>query len=161
MHQGEVSRARQVLCSQARAPGTRATLNELRDPERRAPRLSKAIPPEVSGYCPQHQFKLDRRTYGCILRGAPRGSAAGLAGDTTEHLKVLLDDEEATLLVTKAAEHLSTADLPKEIADATGLGSLTALLKENGSIRGIVTGTRSVEESRTMAQQCALHASGD
>ena len=31
LHQGEVSRARQALCSQARAPGTSATLNELRD----------------------------------------------------------------------------------------------------------------------------------
>ena len=75
VHQGEVSRARQVQCSQARAPGTRATLNELRDPERSPPRLSEAIPPEVSGHCPQHQFKLDRRKYACNLGG----SAAGLA----------------------------------------------------------------------------------
>ena len=52
VHQGEVSRARQVLCSQAKAPGNQATLNELRDPERRPPQLSEAIPPEVSGYCP-------------------------------------------------------------------------------------------------------------
>ena len=156
VHQGEVSRARQVLCSQAKAPGNQATLNELRDPERRPPQLSEAIPPEVSGYCPQHQFKLDWRKYACNLRCAPRGSAAGLAGDTNEHLKVLLDDEQATLLITEAAEHLSTADLPKEIADATGLGSLTALLKENGSIRGIVTGdTFRRGVARTMAQQCA------
>ena len=69
---------------------------------------------------------------------------------------MLLDDEQATLLITEAAEHLSTADLPKEIADAIGLGSLTALLKENGSIRGIVTGdTFRRGVARTMAQQCA------
>ena len=65
-----------------------------------------------------------------------------------------------------------TADLAK---DAIGLGALTAVLKENGSIRGIVTGDsfrRGV--ARTMAKQCAkifdqgahafsvraLHASG-
>ena len=148
VHQGEVSRARQVLSSQARAPGNQATLNEFRDPERRPPQLSEAIPPEVSGYCPQHQFKLDWRKYACNLRSAPRGSAAGLAGDTNEHLKVLLDDEQATLLITEAAEHLSIADLPKEIADAIGLGSLTALLKENGSIRASLWRTHSAIDGR-------------
>ena len=101
VHQGEVSRARQVLRSQAKAPGNRATLNELGDPERRPPQLFEAIPPEVSGYCLQHHFKLDWRKYACNLRSAPRGSAAGLAGDTNEHLKVLSDDEQATLLITK------------------------------------------------------------
>ena len=62
---------------------------------------------------------------------------------------MLLDDRQATLLITEAAEHLSTAFLPKEIAD-------TALQKENGSIRGILTGTHSFREvARTIAQQCA------
>ena len=157
MHQGEVSRARQVLCSQAKAPGNQVTLNELRHPERRPPQLSEAIPPEVSGHCPLHQFKLDWRKYACNLHSVVHpGSAAGLAGDTNEHLKVLLDDKKALLLIMEAVEHLSTADLPKEIADAIGLGSLTALLKENGSIRGIVTGdTFRRGVARTMAQQCA------
>ena len=87
---------------------------------------------------------------------------------------MLLDDEEATLLVTEAAEHLSTADLPKEIGDAIGLGALTALLKKKGSIRNIVTGGHSAEESHApwhnsvqiFEEACslsvrALHASGD
>ena len=40
--------------------------------------------------------------------------------------------------------------------DALGLGALTALLKENGSIRGIVTGdTFRRGVARTLAQQCA------
>ena len=34
---------------------------------------------------------------------------------------MLLDDKVVTLLVTEAAEHLSTADLPKEVADVLGL----------------------------------------
>ena len=67
-------------------------------------------------------------------------SAAGLAGDTNEHYKVLLDDEEATLLITEAAEHLSKADFPSEIADALAMEAMTALMKDNGRIRGIVTG---------------------
>ena len=69
---------------------------------------------------------------------------------------MLLDDETATLLVTEAAEHLCVADVPGEIADALGLGALTALVKDNGRIRGIVTGdTFRRGVARTMAQQCA------
>ena len=103
-----------------------------------------------------HQFPLDREKYACNLRVTPRGSAGGVAGDTNEHLKVLLDDEAATLLVTEAAEHLSVADVPGEIAEALGLGALTALPKENGRIRGIVTGdTFRTGVTRTLAQQCA------
>ena len=44
LHQRDAPRARQALCSQARASGTAATVNELRDLERRPPRLSEAIP---------------------------------------------------------------------------------------------------------------------
>ena len=51
VHQGEVSRARQALCSQARAPGTTATLNELRDPER-------PPPPIVGGHPTRGQWLL-------------------------------------------------------------------------------------------------------
>ena len=69
---------------------------------------------------------------------------------------MLLDDEAATLLVTEAAEHFCVADVPGEVADALGLGALRALLKENGRIRGIVTGdTFRRGVARTMAQQCA------
>ena len=51
---------------------------------------------------------------------------------------------------------MSTADLPKEIADVLGLGALTPLLKENGSFGGIVTGdTFRRGVARTMTQQCA------
>ena len=91
-----------------------------------------------SRFWPHHQFQLDREKYACNLRAAPRGSAAGFEGDTNEHLKVLSDDEEATLLVTEAAQNLCVADRPGEIADPLGLGALTVLLKENGSIRGTV-----------------------
>ena len=63
----------------------------------------EAIPVEVSGYWPHHQFELDQEKCASNLRSAPRGSAAGLAGDTNEHHKVMLDDEEATHLITEAA----------------------------------------------------------
>ena len=48
VHQGEVSRARQALCSLARAPSNVATLKEFRDPVRRPAQLSEAIPIEIS-----------------------------------------------------------------------------------------------------------------
>ena len=144
VHQGEVSRARQALCSQARAPGTAATSNELR-------RLS--------------QWKSADFGLSTILSWTRRSTQAtsavhrdqGWASDTNEHYKVLIDDEEATLLITEAAEHLSKADLPIEIADALAMGAMTALMKDNGRIRGIVTGDTFLREvARTMAQQCAL-----
>ena len=82
-------------------------------------------------------------------------NAGGVAGNN-KHLKVLLDYEEATLLVTEAAEHLSVADVSAKIAEALGLGVFTALLKENGRIRGIVTGdTFRRGVARALAQQCA------
>ena len=43
-------------------------------------------------------------------------------------------------LITEAAERLSKADLPTEIADALAMGAMTALMKDNGRIRDIVTG---------------------
>ena len=44
----------------------------------------------------------------------------------------MLDDEEATHLMTEAAEHLSQADLPSEVADALAMGAMTTLVKDNG-----------------------------
>ena len=48
----------------------------------------------------------------------------------------MLDDEEATHLITEAAEHLSQADLPSEVADALAMGAMTALVKDNGASEG-------------------------
>ena len=68
--------------------GTLAILCELQDPERQLP-----------FFWLRHQFQLDQEKCAGHFRVAPRGSAAGLAGDINELFKVLLDDEEATLLV--------------------------------------------------------------
>ena len=87
MHQGEVSNARQVLFSQAKAPGNQATLNELRDPERRPPQLSEAIPPETNS---------------SWIGGSTLATSA-VHPEVQQlgwHLKVLLDDEQAILLIT-------------------------------------------------------------
>ena len=156
VHRGEVSRGRQALCASALAPGTDATLRELRDPARRPPQLLEPIPGDVLELVPEHAVEFDRERYVQNVRSAPRGSAPGLAGDTNEHLKVLLDDEGATELLVCAAERLAHADVPREIVEALALGSLTALLKENGRVRGIVAGdTFRRGVARTLAQQSA------
>ena len=78
-------------------------------------------------------------------------------GDTNEKNKVLLHDEEATLLITEAAEHLVKADLLIEIADSLAMKAMTGLMKDNGRIIAIVTGdTFRRRVARTMEQQCAL-----
>lgn len=156
VRRGEVSRGRQVLCAAALAPGTDATLEELRDPERRPPHLTEPIPPDVMDFAPTAPLEFDRERYANNLRSAPRGSAPGLAGDTNEHLKVLLDDELATDLIAAAAERLAHAQVPEPIVDALSLGSLTALVKDNGRVRGIVAGdTFRRGVARTLAQQSA------
>ena len=57
---------------------------------------------------------------------------------------MLFGDEEATLLIIDAAEHLNTADLPTEIAEALAMGDIVT----GDTFRRVV--------ARTMAQQCAL-----
>ena len=156
VRQGEVSRGRQALCANSLAPGTPDTLRELTDPEKRPPVLSESIPPEILSFWPAASFELSREKYAKNIRSAPRGSAAGLAGDTNEHYKVVLDDEEATELLLDAAEKLAQADVPEAVSNAMSLGSLTALRKDDGKVRGIVAGdTFRRGVSRTMAQQSA------
>ena len=55
-----------------------------------------------------------------------------------------------------AASRLACAQIPQSIGEALTLGSLTALLKDNGKIRGIVVGdTFRRGVARTIAQQHA------
>ena len=151
---GEASRGRAVLTSSALAPGSAATLAELRDPERRPQRQRQALPEEVVSFHPQAAVQLQPQRLIDNLRGARRGSAGGPSGITAEHLQVLLDDEVATGRFVNAAEQVARADLPGDVVEALLLGRLTALRKPNGKVRGIVTGDavrRLV--GRTLAQQ--------
>ena len=82
----------------------------------------------------------DRRKWACDLRSTRRGAATGLAGNTAEHLKVMLDDEGDTELLADAAENLAQAKVPSPTVAAFRMGALTALQKEGGKVRGIVAG---------------------
>jgi hypothetical protein len=66
----------------------------------------------------------------------------------------LLEDEGCFARFINVAESIANAEIPKRIATAIALGNITALQKEDGGVRGIVTGdtTRRLV-SRSLAQQ--------
>ena len=69
-------------------------------------------------------------------------------------LRIVLDDEEATLVFGDVATLLARAKVPAPIAAAIALGRLVALHKPSGGARGLVVGDllrRLV--ARTLAQQ--------
>ena len=153
---GELSAASASLTSAPLAPCTAATLEALRDPERRPPVPQVDLPPELllppAGSVP---IALDQAALLRNLRGARRGAAPGLSGMTMEHLRVLLDEEEATGLLQQAAQRMAHADLPSGVLAGLRLGRMVALPKPQGGVRGLVMGDvfrRLV--ARTLAQQC-------
>ncbi len=149
---GELSSGRQSLESAELAPGNQATLDALQGPRPTRPR--DPLPAAVRDFVPDRRFRLDSERFVRNLRGARRGAAAGPSGLTSDHLKVLLEDDVALDLLHELAQDLATADVHEEIVSALRLGRLTALRKPGGGVRGIVAGDvlrRLV--ARTMAQQ--------
>ena len=75
------------------------------------------------------------------LRSTGRGSAQDLAGMRYEHLRVLLEDDQAWASFCELAQDFARAAVPEDIMQALRLGRMTALQKENGKVRGIVAGS--------------------
>ncbi|CAK0888740.1 unnamed protein product, partial [Prorocentrum cordatum] len=151
---GEVSAARQALTASAVAPGTQATLDELRDPARRLQQPREQLSERAARAPPQGLASLEPDRLLTNVRRSRRGAAPGPSGMTGEHLQTLLDDEHCCDLLHHAATLLARAQIPGPVAEALRLGRLTALRKSNGRVRGIVTGDvfrRLV--ARTLAQQ--------
>ena len=112
---GEASRARQQLVGSALAPGTAATLAELRDPARRPPALEVPLSDETREFMPPEPVHLDRKLLSDNLRSAPRGSSGCLSGTRYEHLKVILDDEAILAQAILAQAILAQAILAQAI----------------------------------------------
>ena len=55
-----------------------------------------------------------------------------------EHLRVLLEDDQAWASFCELAQDFARAAVPEDIMQALRLGRMTALQKENGKVRGIV-----------------------
>jgi len=91
---GEFSAVRQVLTSPGLAPGTPATLNELRNEARRPRHAYEDMPisPVVHEATPE-PVSLKQKILRNNLQKARRGSAPGPSGITCEHLRIVLDDE--------------------------------------------------------------------
>ena len=140
VRQNEVSKARQALTSSGLAPGTEATLAELRDPERRPRTLSRAIPAEVLSHAPATEFALDADQLFSCLSTARKGRAADLSGTQLEHLRVLLDGGATWEKFVNMASAFTKDDIPPELVPLLKLGRMTALKKRDGRARGIVTG---------------------
>ena len=131
VHQGEVSRARQLLTSSGLAPGNAETLAELTDPARRPAQLNKAIPAEVLGFEPPERLKLDKDKLYEALSTARKGKAADLSGTRLEHLRVLLDSGHWDSFYRLAAA-FARGELQQEATKALKLGRMTALKKNDG-----------------------------
>ena len=67
----------------------------------------RKLPPEVLEFEPQTPVELDRKTFFDSLRSSPRGSSGGPGGCTYEHLKLLLDDSDATDLFVAVCNRIA------------------------------------------------------
>ena len=147
---GELSAASSALTAPPLAPANAATVAALRDPDRRPPTCQVPLPEAIAAP-PLH---LNQAKLVANLRRARRGAAAGPSGTTTEHLRVLLDDEESAQLLYDAAQCLASGDIPQDILRGLRLGRMVALQKPDGGVRGLVMSDvfrRLV--GRTLAQQ--------
>ena len=134
---GELTAGRQALEGADLAPGTEATLRELR----LRPQMPRdPIPPEILNHVPQTPFVLAEDKFGANLRSARRGTAGGPSGMTNEHLRPLLDSERDMHLFFRVGELLARGDIPENVASVLRKGRLTALQKPGGGVRGIVAG---------------------
>ncbi|CAE6950253.1 unnamed protein product [Symbiodinium sp. CCMP2592] len=141
VHIGELSAAGRALVAEPLAPGTDATLAELRDPSRRPPTPYAPLPQDIATYQAADPCPFPLPAFVACLRSARRGAAAGPSGATNEHLRILLDDEGDTQLLHRAACRLARADLPPPVLAALRVGRLTALQKPNGrGVRALVIG---------------------
>ena len=130
--------------------------------DRRPHEVVREIPADVLNFQPETPVVLGRSIFLKSLQTARRGSSPGPGGYTNEHFKVLIlmDDTDAFALFLKAASSFAQARVPTEIAIPLVSARLTALVKEDGGVRGIATGrlvARSLARqfSKDFEEECA------
>ena len=128
----------------------------LTNQERRPASPLSLLPEEVLTFQPEVTVRLDKKLFLESLRKAPRGSAAGLTGLRFEHAKALLDNEANTDLLYALLQKVARVEIPAEAATVLRTGSLVALRKPDGGVRGIVVGeTLRRLTAKTLAKQYA------
>eukprot|EP00959_Pyramimonas_sp_CCMP1952_P148824 3112988-Pyramimonas_sp.AAC.1 len=85
--QGELSHAARALDSNSLAPGTAATLAELRDPTLRPQQPTEPLPLASRDFQPPEHVELDKDVCGTVLRQARRGLSAGKLGSKYGYYK--------------------------------------------------------------------------
>ena len=137
VEEGELSHAARMLYASELAPGSQATLDELRDPALRPQAPQEDLPENIGSYVPATPVTLDKQVFGDVLREARRGVSSGMFGNRNEYLKLCLEDDVAFNALYDVSQLLARALVPEEITEALRISGLTALLKPNRRIRGI------------------------
>ena len=114
----------------------------LRDHRKRPQRtrVGDEVLAEILEHMPDVPFELDEQKFLSNLRKSRRGAAAGPSGMTSDHLRPVLDTHQDARLLYKLGEQFSRAETLDPIVAAIRLGRMTALLKPNGGVTGIVVG---------------------
>ena len=87
VEKGEFSHASCELRSRGLAPGTPATLTELRDAELRPRYPSEPMPENALQMRPSESPALDKDVFGAVLRKSRRGESASFSGNRSEYLR--------------------------------------------------------------------------
>ena len=100
---------------------------------------------------------LDHQKFVANVRGAKRGKSGGCAGLVTEHLRLLLTDEDLGIgSLEEVARFIAQGRVPPHARRALALGRMSGLDKRGVDVRGITTGhTLRRLVARTLAQQFA------
>ena len=133
---GELSHAARLLSSPGLAPGTPATLDELKDPTLRPPLPAEPYPDDFLQFHAQHRVRLNHHIFADVLRRCRRGQSAGVWGGRYEYYKVRMEND----IAFEALCALAHARIPTEVRDALHTSTLTALKKPNNKVRGIAAG---------------------
>ncbi|CAK0790564.1 unnamed protein product, partial [Prorocentrum cordatum] len=134
---GEVSAARQALTASAVAPGTQATLDELRDPARRLQQPREQLSERAARAPPQGLASLEPDR---LLTNVRRRM-------TGEHLQTLLDDEHCCDLLHHAATLLARAEIPCPVAEA--------ILEEHRRLLARIPHVGDLQSSWLLLSMCA------
>lgn len=128
----EVCRARLLLTSNGLAAGNEETLKELTDENLRPRVPTEELPAKALTHVPAKAIRLEEYELTAAVRAGGRGSTPDLAGMRYEHLRVLLDDENAWTQFTELAQDFARAHVPEEVMQGLRLRRMTALRKNNG-----------------------------
>ena len=107
------------------APGTRDTLQELKDETKRPPLPRGPLPPEILNCSPRVSFSLDSGKFLKNVRSAKRGAAGGGIRDDsgTPPSSVRFGQRPTVVLQSGRAR----ADVPPSIVEAIRMGRMTVL----------------------------------